>query len=326
VKEYPAPSWLQYGVLGSAQIAIGAAAIFARFALGGAQPLAVAAARLAIAASILLIIAALRQAQGRSIPHDDTRSIPHDDTHRHGEVSNHPERSRGAFVFVAAGIALAIHFATWIWSLEYTSVAISTLLVATTPIWTALYDTFVRKQYLSPLAWVALAAGIAGIVFVVGSTATPPPVPGHQLLGGLLALCGAVAIGAYFLLIREVRSLYGTRAIVTRTYSYAAIVLLIGAVAARQAPPALNNAQAWGGILAMALVSQLLGHTAMNAALRWFTANAVALSTLLEPIIAAVLAFLIFAERLTPAALAGGVLVLISLAVFLREEAAPEPL
>ncbi len=70
----------------------------------------------------------------------------------------------------------------------------------------------------------------------------------------------------------------------------------------------------------MALISQLLGHTALNAALRWFSASAVAFTTLLEPVTAGVLAFFVFGERLTPTALAGGFLVLIAICGFLREE------
>jgi drug/metabolite transporter (DMT)-like permease len=70
----------------------------------------------------------------------------------------------------------------------------------------------------------------------------------------------------------------------------------------------------------MAFVSQLLGHTGMNASLRWFSPSAVAISTLLEPVIAAVLALFIFGETLTTLALAGGILVLVAIAAFLREE------
>lgn len=296
-------------MLASAQVAVGAAAIFARFALGGAPPLAVAAWRLIIASAVLLVIAGVspRRARGRSIPNDDRRSIPHDDRR---------------WVFVAAGVALAVHFASWIWSLEYTSVAVSTLLVATTPIWTALYDSAVYKRHLSPAAWGAFVLGGAGLVLVVGFSHTRPPIAGHHVLGSALALIGAIAIGAYFILVRHVREDYGTRAIVTRTYSWAALALLIASLAARQAPPAFTDAQAWGGILAMALISQLLGHTALNASLRWFSPSAVGMSTLLEPVTAALLAFFIFAEKLTPLASCGGVLVLIAIGVFLREERA----
>lgn len=287
----------RYALIAGAQIAVGAAAIFARFALGGAPPLAVAAARLVIASAALLLIAG----------------------------AGHRERTRVApehrGIFIAAGIALAIHFATWIWSLQYTSVAISTLLVATTPIWTAAYDAVAMRRGLSIAAWGAFAIGAAGLVLVVGFNSARPPVAGHEPLGDGLAVAGAIAIGAYFILVRRVRSAYSTRAIVTRTYTWAAVALVIAAAAARQPPPPLADARAWGGILAMAIVSQLLGHTALNAALRWFSPSAVAFTTLLEPVFAAVLAFLFFGEGLTAAALCGGVLILAAIGAFLREEA-----
>lgn len=294
---------MPYAILASAQVAVGAAAIFARFALSGAPPLAVSAWRLVIASAVLLVIAVVRysprQARGRSIPHDDKRST---------------------VLFAGAGVALAAHFASWIWSLDYTSVAVSTLLVATTPIWTALYDSVVHKRHLSTVAYGAFAAGAVGLVLVAGFNIARPPIPGHELLGDGLAIVGAIAIGAYFILVREVRDAYGTRAIVTRTYSWAALLLLAGSLAAHQYPPAFSDGNAWGGIIAMALVSQLLGHTAMNASLRWFTPSAVAMTTLLEPVTAAVLALLIFGETLTPPAIGGGVLVLLAIGAFLREE------
>jgi drug/metabolite transporter (DMT)-like permease len=301
---------MPYVILASAQVAVGAAAIFARFALSGAPPLAVAAWRLVIASAVLLAIAALApgQASRPSIPQDDTGGA-----------------KKAAAIFVGAGVALALHFATWIASLDYTSVAVSTLLVATTPIWTAVYDSAVYRRHLSAIAWGAFVVGAAGVALVVGYNNARPPIPGHEFAGDALALAGAIAIGAYFILVREVRASYGTRAIVTRTYSWAAIALLIASLAAGQHPPALADARAWGGIVAMALISQLLGHTALNASLRWFSPSAVAMTSLFEPVTAAVLAFFIFAEALTPLALGGGVLVLIAIGAFLWEEARPAP-
>jgi drug/metabolite transporter (DMT)-like permease len=127
---------MPYVVLGGAQIAVGAGAIFARYALGGAGPLAVSAARLAIAAVILLSVTALR---GTRVRVSLTRA------------------QQG--ILALAGLALAAHFATWIWSLEYTSVAVSVLLVATTPIWTAIYDAVFHGHRLSPTAMAAFAGG-----------------------------------------------------------------------------------------------------------------------------------------------------------------------
>lgn len=291
---------MRYGVLLLAQIAVGAAAIFARFALGGAGALAVSASRLTIAAVVLLIAGAALRVQ------DDATRVPKPrvDTVR----------------FVCAGIALAAHFALWIWSLEYIGVAVSTLLVATTPAWTALYDAIALKRMLSPAAIGAMVAGAAGMYYVVRDTWAQPPVPGHETLGALLAIGGAIAIGAYFLIVRTVRHSYGTRAIVTRTYGSAAVVLLVAAAIAHQPPPPVHDARAWLGILGMALISQLVGHTALNAALRWFSPSAVAFTSLLEPVCAALLALAIFGERLGIWAVAGAIVLLGAVAVFLRED------
>jgi drug/metabolite transporter (DMT)-like permease len=84
--------------------------------------------------------------------------------------------------------------------------------------------------------------------------------------------------------------------------------------------PPLHDGVAWGGIVAMALVSQLLGHTAMNAALRWFSPSVLAFTTVVEPVIAALLALAIFHESLAPPALLGGAVVLVAIGIVLREE------
>jgi drug/metabolite transporter (DMT)-like permease len=235
-----------------------------------------------------------------------------------------PPAGRERAILALGGVALAVHFAGWIASLQYTTVAISTLLVATTPLWTALYDALFRSRPLSRASTFAFAGGGAGLATIVGFNHTAAPVPGHALLGAALALLGSIAIAAYFLLIREVRSRLDTRTIVTHTYGWAALALVIAAAAAHQPPPALDATAAWGGIVAMALVSQLLGHTALNAALRWFSPSAVSFSTLLEPLSAALLAWAIFHEALSPQAAVGGVLLLVSIAVVLREERTPE--
>ena len=290
-------------MLGGAQLAGGAAAIFARYALSGASPLAVAAARLVIAAAILLIVALF--------------------TRKREAVAIH---RRERIIIICAGIALAIHFATWIASLNYVSIAVSVLLVTTTPLFTATYDAIVLHRPLSRLSIAAFPLGMLGVWLVVRGQNAQPPQPGHEMFGAILALIGAVAIGAYFLLVRTIREKLGTQRLVTATYSWAAVALCIAAFAVHQTPPALTNTQAWMGILGMALVAQLIGHTLLNASLRWFSLSIIAFATLLEPLIAGVLALLIFGERLGYSALGGGVLVLIAVAIVLREDwTAPNP-
>lgn len=278
-----------------AQLAIGAAAIFARYALSGAGPFAVSALRLGIATIAVLLL-------GRTL----------------GRLSIRREIALGC-----AGVALAVHFATWIASLEYTSVAISTLLVTTTPIWTEAFDTIRERRAPGRTYAIALVLALAGVAAIAFSGGLhPAPIPGYALLGDALALCGSLAIGGYLLIVRDAGADGGvrlpTRDIVVRTYAWSTLALALGAFVAKQGPPAFADARAWGGILAMALVSQLLGHTALNAALRSFTPSVVAMTTLLEPPIAAVLAALIFHETLSLQAAAGGVLVLAAVGIVLR--------
>lgn len=288
---------LPYLILGGAQLAVGAAAIFARSALSGAGPLAVSAGRLVIAA---IVLGALAFARRGSM----------------GPAASGKQR----LILFTAGIALAAHFASWIASLDYTSVAVSTLLVSTTPIWTAAYDALVHRHIISRATALAFVAGAIGLFMVAGFDRTPAPHPGFEWIGGALALAGAIAFAAYLMLVRTVRDALGTRRIVTHTYAWAALVLVIGALLARQPLPPPSAATAWAGIAAMALVSQLLGHTAINASLRWFSPSAISFANLLEPVFAAALALVIFHEPVPPPALAGAAILLAAVLVVLRDE------
>jgi drug/metabolite transporter (DMT)-like permease len=225
-------------LLAFAQLAIGAAAIFARFALdGGGGPIAVSAVRLTLAAIPLAFVAARRGAFRR---HDRATELR----------------------LVAAGVALAAHFACWIASLRSTSVAVSTLLVCTTPIWTETVAV-ARARRIRADVLVSIACALAGVAIVIGV-----PAHGDESFGIGLALAGAVAFAAYLLLIRASDVRYGTLAVVARTYTVAALVLLALAGALRDPLPPASATGAWAGVIAMALVSQLFGHTALNAAVR----------------------------------------------------------
>jgi drug/metabolite transporter (DMT)-like permease len=290
-----------------AQLAVGAAAIFARFALSGAGPLSVAAWRLALAAFPFLALEAVRRERGR------------------------PPGRRRELALAGAGVALAAHFAGWIASLLYAPVALSTLLVCTSPLWSGAFDAWregrvPRRPYLA-----GLALAVAGLALVLAQRDAPAPVPGRLLLGEALALGGGFALAVYFALVRAFGNAprdgapLPTRAIVARTYAWAAIVLSSASAFARQAPPPASDWSAWGGILAMAVVSQGIGHTAMNASLRVFAPAFVALTTLLEPPIAALLAAWIFHETLSPLVCAGALGVLGGVALALRAAPAPAP-
>lgn len=278
------------GLLALAQLAIGAAAIFARFALTGTGPLAASALRMAIAAVPVAALAAWRG--------------------RYARPDLATERRLGW-----AGVALAVHFASWITSLQYASVAVSTLLVCSTPVFTEGW-TFARTRRVRPAVVASLVLALAGVGIVAGA-----PSRRETPLGIGLALCGAAAMAAYLHLVRASDARYTTLAVVGRTYPVAAVLLAGAAALAGQGLPAPGATGAWGGILAMALVSQLFGHSAINAAVRLISPTFVALTTLLEPLIAAVAAAVVFGERPAAFTAAGAVLILLAIALAIRAEA-----
>ena len=263
--------------------------MFARFALASGGPVAIAAARLAIAALPLAVLAAWR---GRLRP-----------------VDGLAERR-----LLLAGLLLALHFATWIASLGYASVAISTLLVCTTPVWTEAYAVL-RRRRIDPYAAASILGALAGVAIVVGA-----PDRANTPLGIVLALAGAVAIAGYLVVVRGIDARYDTLAVTARTYGYAALLLIAGAVVLHDPLPPFGDARAWGGIAAMALISQLFGHTALNAAVRVLSATFVSTMTLLEPVIAALLAAWLFGERLGAATALGAFVILAAIGVALRGE------
>lgn len=277
------------GLLAGAQLAIGAAAIFARFALTAAGPLPVSALRMAIAAIPVVALAAFRG--------------------RYERYDGPTERRLGL-----AGLALAVHFGTWIASLQYASVAVSTLLVCSTPVFTEAWS-LIRTRRVRPAVLAGIVLALAGVAIVAGT-----PSRSETPLGIALALCGAIAMGTYLQLVRASDPRYSTLAVVGRTYPIAALALAAGALVTHAGVPNAAATSAWAGIFAMALISQLFGHTAINAAVRVLSPTFVALTTLLEPLIAAIAAAYVFGERPTPFTAAGATLIFIAIALAIRAE------
>jgi drug/metabolite transporter (DMT)-like permease len=276
-------------LLGAAQLAIGAAAIFARFALTAAGPLSASALRLGIAALPIVAVALARGAYARYDRATERRLL-------------------------AAAFALAAHFGLWLASLQFASVAVATLLVCTTPIFAEAW-TVARTRRGRPLAAAGIAAAIAGVAIVAGV-----PSARDTPLGIALALAGAVAFAAYLLLVRASDARYSTLAVIARTYPLATLLLALAALAVHDRFPPLAAHAAWGGILAMALGSQLFGHSAVNAAVRRLSATLVGMTILLEPVIAAVTAAIVFGERLAPATGAGALVIMAGIGLAVRAE------
>jgi drug/metabolite transporter (DMT)-like permease len=208
---------------------------------------------------------------------------------------------------------LAVHFATWITSLQYTSVASSAALVATTPLWVGIVARVWFKEALNRFRIVGMVLTIAGSIGIAVSDQSNS-VGANPLLGNILAIVGAVSGSAYFLVGRGLRRDVPLLHYIWMTYGAAAVVLLVAAFAAGYtALP--QDGTTWLVLAGLALGPQLLGHTAINYAMRHLSALLVTIALLGEPVGSAILAFTLFHERVAPLQITGLVGLLLGIAV-----------
>ena len=224
---------------------------------------------------------------------------------------------------VLSGLVLAIHFATWLMSLSYTTVASSVILVSTNPVFVALISHFV----LAPRGWgerlgraAAFGIAVAVLGMVVVSYGDLSLREG-ALWGDALALFGAVAAAVYFLLGRALRQKLSTIAYVWPCYGVAGITLILFSVVGR-IPLGGYPRETYVVFSLLALLPQILGHSAFNWALGHFSPTFVSLAILGEPIGATLLARVILSEVPEPTFLIGGPLILMGIYLASRQERA----
>lgn len=198
---------------------------------------------------------------------------------------------------LGSGLCLAVHFATWITSLEYTSVASSVALVSTSPLWVALFAWLAWREPLTPRLGAGLALSLAGSVLISLAEARAA-ISARPFLGNVLALTGALAVSGYWLIGRRMRRRLPLVPYVTVVYGTAAALLMAAALLLRQRLGGFAPAT-YGWFLLLALLPQLLGHSSFNWALGQLPASYVAIATLGEPIGAAILAYAFLGETPT---------------------------
>jgi drug/metabolite transporter (DMT)-like permease len=216
-------------------------------------------------------------------------------------------RRRG--LLLASGIFLALHFATWIASLSYTTVASSVLLVNTAPLFAIVLSRVFLAERAPEAVVLALPIALLGAALIALGDYTGDP---GSLRGNLLALAGAVTVAAHQVIGRGLRDALPLRAYVLGAWAVAAATLaglaVLAGVALVGFPP-----HTWLAFVALALVPTIGGHGLVNKSLRSLPAPTVGLFLLGEPLGASILAFFIFGEAPGLSTVAGGAFVLAAL-------------
>ncbi|OAR03746.1 hypothetical protein SA87_00760 [Hydrogenibacillus schlegelii] len=212
---------------------------------------------------------------------------------------------------MASGALLAVHFDLWFWSLDFTSVASSVVLVTLQPLFTFVGGMIAFGERPGVWMWLGGLLAIAGSAligwgdFAVGSEA---------LFGDALALLAALFVSLYWMIGQRVRPKLDATAYTFFVYG-AATVVLFGLAALKGERPVAHRPEDWGYFLALALFPTLLGHSLFNWVIRWIPASTLSVAILGEAVGSALLAYWVFGETLHLGQWVGGTLILVGIAL-----------
>jgi len=218
---------------------------------------------------------------------------------------------------LGAGAFLAVHFITWVASLRYTSIANSTVLVTLNPVWIAIVTTIATRRRPGRLVLTAIALAVSGSAIVGwGSSADG----GGTLMGDGLALLGGMAAAGYLMMGRLARD-QGISLLAYIALCYGSAATLLWMLVLGLALPVTGlSTTTYQAMAAMAIVSQVIGHSGYNWALKLFSPGFVAVWLLGEPILASAFGLVYFGEAVPMATLAGAPLILAGIYLGTRAE------
>jgi drug/metabolite transporter (DMT)-like permease len=286
-------SRIAFAALVAGGIAIAFSPIFMRLSEIG--PIATAVHRLTLGLPVLWLWLALEKSPGAM-----TGSL------QPVLLRNRPANWREAGLLALSGLFFALDLAAWHSSLGYTSVANATLLANNAPIFVALGAWILWRERPTRGFLVGLVLALAGSALLSRGGF----VPGHStLLGDGLALLTGLFYSGYFLTVKRLRARFTTAAIMTWTAMVGTLLLLPAALLA-EGPLLPASLSGWLVVLALALFSHVGGQSLITYAMAQLPAGFSALTLLIQPVGAAIFAWILFGEALGPLQLAGGLVVL----------------
>jgi drug/metabolite transporter (DMT)-like permease len=225
------------------------------------------------------------------------------------------------WLLLGSGLALGCHFAAWVSSLSYTSIAASSVLVQTMPIWVALAGPLIG-EHTSRRGWVGIMIALVGTGVIAGASSGGSLT--NPVLGDALAIAGAIFAAIYVLIGRKVRQELSLVGYAGSVYAIAAAALGL-AMLASGTPFVGFPAEAWLLFAAMTAGPQFLGHTVFNHLLGEMKASVVSVALLAEPVGATLLGVLVYQERPGAQVVAGAIVVLVGVAITVLAESSSRP-
>ena len=222
---------------------------------------------------------------------------------------------------VLGGFFLSLHFSFWISSLKFTSVASSVVLVTTNPIFVGLFSYLLFREKQPPELILGIILSFSGsIILALGDSGLQGLSIQNPsfLLGDVLALLGAIMTSGYLMVGSKLREEMDVLSYISVVYTFSACFLLIASVS-WGIPFTGYKASSYLYMALLAVVPQLIGHTAINWALKHLKTSMVAITILGEPVGASILAYIIFHETIKSFQGIGIVLIFLAIIISSRK-------
>lgn len=225
-----------------------------------------------------------------------------------------PAGLRDYLILLLPGLFLAADLAAWHLSLHMTSVANATLLTNLAPVFVTLGSWLFFRTRITPVFLAGLAIALVGVIVLKGG---PAAIGGGQLAGDATAIVAAFFYACYMLALGHVRSRFSTLRIMVWTTLSAAVCMLPVALVFEDAMlPTV--AFGWAMLIGLAFISHVGGQGLVTYALAYLPTAFSSLTLLLQPVVAAILAWILLAEPVSILQAVGGAIVLAGILVARR--------
>ena len=197
-------------------------------------------------------------------------------------------------ILAGSGIALAAHFGTWVTSLDHTSLAHSLLFVTSHPIIIVIGTAiFVRKPHSLETAGALVGLVGAGITLLDAKDGGDV-----TLWGDFLAFAGAITVVGYIVAGRILREWMPVFVYAVPVTLLGGILLIPFSILMGESTSAVGwvESDLLGWFILLAFLAGIVGHTGLNACLRWLRPLTVSFAVTLEPIIGAFIGWFFFDE------------------------------
>jgi len=233
-------------------------------------------------------------------------------------VPQHSYTCQELLLLLGAGTFFAATLAFVAWSLTQTSVAISTILHNLTPIFTSLGAWLLFGQGFNRQFLIGMVVAIGGAIAI---EIEQIQMATGEVTGGIAAIVSAVFMGAYLLVVEQLRTKFDPITIQLWVCAIATLSILPMLVFAQERvfPSSVNG---WLFVIFLALVCQVLGQGLLTYSVAGLSSVVVSLVHLLEPVFSSILAWAIFWEKLSFSNWVGFALVLIGLYLAVSSQAA----